>query len=53
MECCTCNHETLNDMQIVECIRMAMDKGHTEMAKEELNLFMLRLRRRAEQQTGG
>jgi hypothetical protein len=42
----TCHNEKLNDMQIIECVRVALDHNHIEQAKEELEIFARRLRNR-------
>jgi len=47
-----CHSEVLNDMQIIECIRMELDKNHIGQAKDELDIYMSRLRHRNNEITG-
>ena len=47
-----CHNNILNDIQIVECIRMELDKNHIEIAKDELTVFINRLRKRNLEVTG-
>ena len=47
-----CHSDLLNDMQIIECIRVELDHNRTEQAKDELDILMRRLRKRNELLTG-
>ena len=47
-----CHSDILNDIQIIECIRLALDRNQIEMAKDELTIFMRRLHKRNEYLTG-
>ena len=41
-----CHKERLSDIQLIEIIRSSLDKGHTEQAKEELEIYARKLRNR-------
>jgi len=47
-----CHNERLNDHQLIEAIRISMDKGAIEQAKEELEHYARRLRNRDTMRTG-
>ena len=47
-----CHNVLLNDMQIIECIRTALDQRWIEQAKEELEIYAKRLRERNKVLTG-
>ena len=47
-----CHSERLNDLQILECVRMSLDHNHIEEAKAELEIFVRRLRNREKELVG-
>ena len=47
-----CHSDILNDLQIIECVRDALDHNRIEMAKEELTMYVRRLKARNNVLTG-
>jgi hypothetical protein len=48
----SCHNERLSDIQFIEIIRVSLDKGHIEQAKDELEIYARKLHNRNLMQMG-